>query len=123
MKVSSLKHISETHTNKVKIYTDGSIDPAGNTAGAAFVVPERGHTAKIKLNLVLSVCTTELIAKEHAITWILKGGISDSVILTDALSAIQALLQNGKSRSRPDKVDKILSLLYLALNGKNLISP
>ena len=58
--------------------------------------------------------TTELIAiLEHAITWILKGGIPSSVILTDSLSAIQAL-QNGKSRSRPDKVDKILSLLNLA---------
>ena len=31
MKTSSLKYISETHTNKVKIYTDGSKDPTTNT--------------------------------------------------------------------------------------------
>ena len=113
-----MKHISETHTNKVKIYTDGSSkDPTANTAGVAFVVPELDHTAKIKLNSILSVFTTELIAIEDAITWILKGGIQSSVILTDSLSAIQAR-QNGKSRSRPDKVDKILSLLNLASTVK-----
>ena len=39
MKMSSFKYISETHTNKVKIYTDGSKDPTSNTAGEAFVVP------------------------------------------------------------------------------------
>ena len=119
MKMSSLKYISETHTNKVKIYTDGSKDPTANTVGEAFVVPELGHTSKIKLNPILSVFTTELIAIEHA--WILRGGIQNSVILTDSLSAIQAL-QNGKSRSRPDKVDKILSLLNLASTVKFSIS-
>ena len=115
MKMSSLKYISETHTNKVKIYTDGSKDPTANTVGEAFVVPELGHTSKIKLNPILSVFTTELIAVEHA--WILRGGIQNSVILTDSLSAIQAL-QNGKSRSRPDKVDNLLSLLNLASTVK-----
>ncbi|MBV2113434.1 MAG: RNAse HI domain-containing protein [Candidatus Thiodiazotropha sp. (ex Ctena orbiculata)] len=113
MKMSSLKYISETHSHKVKIYTDGSKDPTANTAGAAFVAPELDHTTKIKLNPVLSVFTTELVAIEHAITWILKSGISSSVILTDSLSTVQAL-QIGKSRSRPDKVEKILSLLNLA---------
>ena len=39
MKMSSLKYISETHTNKVKIYTVGSKDPTANTVGEAFVVP------------------------------------------------------------------------------------
>ena len=121
MKISSLKYISKTHTNKIKIYTDSSKDPTANTAGAAFVVPELGHTSKIKLNPILSVFTPELIAIEHAITWILKGGIQNSVILTDSLSAIQAL-QYGKSRSRPDKVDKILSLLNLASTVKFNIS-
>ena len=53
MKTFSLKYISETHTNKVKIYTDGSKDPTANTVGAAFVVPELGHTSKIKLNPIL----------------------------------------------------------------------
>ena len=119
MKMSSLKYISETHTNKVKIYTDGSKDPTANTVGEAFVVPELGHTSKIKLNPILSVFTTELIAVEHA--WILRGGIQNSVILTDSLSAIQAL-QNGKSRSRPDKVDNLLSLLNLASTVKFSIS-
>ena len=88
MKMSSLKYISKTHTNKVIIYTDGSKDPTANTAGAAFVVPELGHTSKIKLNPILFVFTTELIAKEHAITWILRGGIQNLVMLTDSLSAI-----------------------------------
>ena len=73
MKMSSLKYISETHTNKVKIYTDGSKDPTTNTVGEAFVVPELSHTSKIKLNPILSVFTMELIAIEHA--WILRGGI------------------------------------------------
>ena len=102
MKMSSLKYISETHTNS-----------------EAFVVPELGHTSKIKLNPILSVFTTELIVVEHA--WILRGGIQNSVILTDSLSAIQAL-QNGKSRSRPDKVDNLLSLLNLASTVKFSIS-
>ena len=117
MKMSSLKYISKTHTNKV--YTDGSKDPTANTVGEAFVVPELGHTSKIKLNPILSVFTTELIAVEHA--WILRGSIQNSVILTDSLSAIQAL-QNGKSRSRPDKVDNLLSLLNLASTVKFSIS-
>ena len=87
MKMSSLKYISETHTNKVKIYTDGSKDPTANTVGEAFAVPELGHTSKIKLNPILSVFNTELIAIEYA--WILRGGIQNSVILTGSLSALQ----------------------------------
>ena len=63
----------------------------------------------------------ELIAIEHAITWILGGGIQNSIISTDTLSAIQAL-QNEKSRSNPDKVDKILSVLNLASTVKFSIS-
>ena len=44
-----------------------------------------------------------------------------SYLITDSLSAIQAL-QNGKSRSRPDKVDNLLSLLNLASTVKFSIS-
>ncbi|MEW8548123.1 MAG: reverse transcriptase domain-containing protein, partial [Candidatus Thiodiazotropha sp.] len=121
MKENSLNHITENYPNKINIYTDGSKDPIANTAGAAFVIPERNYVSKIKLNPALSVFTTELIAIEHALIWILENRVPNAVILTDSLSSIQAL-KSGKSRTRPDKVNKILSLLNLAATVKFKIS-
>ena len=58
----------------------------------------------------MSVFTTELIAIEHAINWITENIIPYSVIFTDSLSSVQAL-RAGKSRTRPDKINRLLTLL------------
>ena len=94
----------ETH-----IYTDGSKDPGKNTTEAAFVVPVHDIYFSIKTSPRLSVFTTKLITIEYAIVWTLQNKIPKAVILTDSLSAMQAL-QSGQSKTRPDKINMILSL-------------
>ena len=68
----------------------------------------------------MSVFSTELIAIEHAINWITENNIPESVIFTDSLSSVQAL-RAGKSRTRPDKINRILTLLDSAKSKGNVI--
>ena len=120
MKNVSTTHIENKHGNKLHVFTDGSKNPDQPATGAAFVVPSKDVRSGIKCNALLSVFTTELIAIEHAIKWIRKNNIPDSVIFTDSLSSVQAI-HAGQSRTRPDKIDKILSLLDSAESKGNII--
>ncbi|MCG8049253.1 MAG: reverse transcriptase domain-containing protein, partial [Candidatus Thiodiazotropha endolucinida] len=123
MKNTSLNYINAKHAGKTHIYTDGSKDPElGKTGktGAAFVVPEWDKHVPIRTDPNLSVFTTELIAIQYATKWAIEMKITNAVILTDSLSSIQAL-QSGKSNSRPDKIDIILTNLDKAKrNGQTI---
>lgn len=110
MKNKSLSYVRTSHAGKTLIYTDGSKDPTTGKTGAAFVVPERNLHVPIKTNQHLSVFTTELIAIHWAISWAITVKTPKATVLTDSLSAIQAL-QSGKSKTRPDQIDSILSKL------------
>ena len=113
-------YIENKHGNKLHVFTDGSKDPDQPATGAAFVVPSKDVRVGIKCNALLSVFTTELIAIEYAIKWIRKNNNPDSVIFTDSLSSVQAI-HAGQSRTRPDKIDMILSLLDRAKSKGNII--
>lgn len=121
MKQMSLQHISNKHQGKTHIYTDGSKDPENNTAGAAFVIPNRDLFVPIKTTPHLSVFSTELIAIEYATVWILENKIPESVIFTDSLSSVQAL-QSGQSKTRPDKINTILHMLDKARSRGQVIN-
>ena len=121
MKIASNNFMDKKYKDKLHIYTDGSKDIDKNTAGAAFVVPSRGIKVGIKCNPLLSVFTTELIAIEYALVWILKNKIQNSVIFSDSLSSIQAL-QVGRSKTRPDKINDILKLLDGAKSKGSIIN-
>ena len=110
MKKASNTHIGNRHEDKLHVFTDGSKDPDKQNTGAAFVIPSLDIREGFKCNPILSVFTTELIAIEHAINWIIENNTPDSVIFTDSLSSVQAL-HAGKSRTRPDKINRILTLL------------
>ena len=114
MRATSTAHIEENYSDCTKIFTDGSKDPKNRTVGAAFVVPELNIEKQIKLDPTLSVFTSELVAIQHAVQWIIDSKIPKSVILTDSLSAIQTI-KSGTSKSRPDITMKILSLLDTAI--------
>ena len=79
-------------------------------AGAALEVPLHDLYFPIKTNPHLFVFTTELIATEYAMVWTLQNKTPMAFILTDCLSAVQAL-QSGQSKTRPDKINMILSLI------------
>ena len=83
----SLDFFNKKHPDKTHIYTDGSKYPDKDTAGAAFIVPAQDIYFPIKTNPHLSVFTTELIAIEYAIVWIIQNKLQKAVILTDSLSA------------------------------------
>ena len=110
MRATSTAHIEKNYSDCTKIFTDGSKDPENRTVGAAFVVPELNIETQIKLDPTLSMFTSELIAIQQAVQWIIDSKILESVILTDCLSAIQAI-KSGTSKFRPDNTMKILSLL------------
>ena len=88
MRATSTAHIEENYSNCTKIFTDGSKDPENRTVGAAFVVPELNYEKQIKLNPTLSVFTSELVAIQQAVQWIIDSKTPKSVILTDSLSAV-----------------------------------
>ena len=113
MKERSLEYIQNKYKHKLQIYTDGSKDPDKQTSGAAFVIPEHNFQAAYKTNPILSIFTIELIAIERAIEWSIHNNIPETAILTDSLSSVQSL-QSGKSHTRPDKINHILSQLDAA---------
>lgn len=110
MKQAGLDVINHKHRGKTHVYTDGSKDPERYKAGASFVIPDHDHYVPIRTDPNLSVFTTELIAIEYAIVWLMKNKSPQATIFTDSLSSVQAL-QSGYSNTRPDKINIILSLL------------
>ena len=101
MRATSTAHIEENYPNCTKIFTDGSKDPENRIVGAAFVVSELNYEKQNKLNPTQFVFTSELVAIQQAVQWIIDSKTPKSVILTDSLSAIQAI-KSGTSKSRPD---------------------
>ena len=114
----SVTYINRNYKGHTQIYTDGSKDTGKHTTSCAFAIPEINLTRKFKLNGNLTVFTAELVAIEQALIWLIENPFKKVVILTDSLSAIQAL-QTGKGHSRPDKLLTISSLIDTVLR-KNI---
>lgn len=106
----TVTYINRNYKGHTQIYTDGSKDTSKNITSCAFTIPEINLTRKFKLNGNLTVFTAELIAIEQALTWLAENPFKKVVILTDSLSAIQAL-QSGKGHARPDKLQAIQKLI------------
>lgn len=106
--------INNNYGDLTHIYTDGSKDTDKQLAGAGMIV----YTAngqikqrhKYKLDARLSIFTCELIAIHAALLLIKRNKIKNAALFTDSLSSLQALT-SGQTKTRPDKVDSILSLI------------
>ena len=118
-KTSELKHmqtcaesfIYRKYPEHIKVYTDGSKDTksANTGAGIAIFSTENDPIAqsKIKLDKNLSVFTAELVAIHIALKWIKTNEAHKCVILSDSLSALQAI-ENISLTSRPDLIHNII---------------
>ncbi len=103
--------INKKWSKHFQIYTDGSKHPDTGLTAAAFYVPGNKCVRQFKLNPKLTVFTSELIAIEKALEYnIMQPAHKKTVILTDSMSAIQAI-NSGKSKTRPDKIHKIKQLI------------
>ena len=124
----ALEIIERKYSNFVKIYTDGSKDPTSGLTGAGIFDSHSSLGYSFRCQTNMSICSAELLAIVEALD-LVKGIWDESpnnnykniVILSDSLSAIQAI-QNRNS-ARPDLVNWILSLCHsLTLNYGCLIS-
>ncbi len=119
--VQANKIINKKWSKHFQIYTDGSKNPETGSTAAAFHIPEVNYTRQFKLNPNLTVFTSELIAIEKALEFnLLQTVYKQTVILTDSMSAIQAL-NSGQSKTRPDKIHKIKQLISITIKkGKEI---
>ncbi len=113
--------INKKWSKHFQIYTDGSKSPETGSTAAAFYVPQYDYTRRFKLNPNLTVFTSELIAIEKALEFNrIQPRHKQTVILTDSMSAIQAL-NSGQSKTRPDKIHKIKRLISFSIEeGKEI---
>lgn len=83
------KEYLQKWNNHLKVYTDGS--KSENKTGCAFYVPEMGFKKCMRLTDNTSVCESELVAILLAISWLAENPPFQFVILSDSLSALQAI--------------------------------
>ncbi|WP_230209703.1 reverse transcriptase domain-containing protein [Solemya velum gill symbiont] len=97
---SKLKAIADEYIEKncsqsIKIFTDGSKIPSGETS-SAFVIPELKVCRGYKLPPHVCVFTCELVAILMALYWVDEFRPIDATIFTDSLSALQSMIHIGK---------------------------
>lgn len=97
---SKLKAIADEYIEKncsqsIKIFTDGSKIPSGETS-SAFVIPELNVCRGYKLPPHVCVFTCELVAILMALYWVDEFRPIDATIFTDSLSALQSMIHIGK---------------------------
>ncbi|CAC5377064.1 unnamed protein product [Mytilus coruscus] len=115
----SLECIDNAYKNHLKIYTDGSKDPASGKTGYAFLIPSKLIASYKRTADNLSVYTTEMMANYQSLKWLFSNqqpGLK-VVILTDSYSAIQSI-QNAVS-SRLDILEPS-QILACRLKQKNI---
>ncbi|CAC5400722.1 unnamed protein product [Mytilus coruscus] len=119
IKTKALEYIDNAYKNHLKIYTDGSKDPASGKTGYAFLIPSRLIESYKRTSDNLSVYTTEMTAIYQSLKWLFSNQQPGQkvVILTDSYSAIQSI-QNNVS-SRPDILEPI-QILACRLKQKNI---
>ncbi|CAC5419567.1 unnamed protein product [Mytilus coruscus] len=118
IKAKALEYIDNAYKNHLKIYTDGSKDPASGKTGYAFLIPSKLIASYKRTSDNLSVYTTEMTAI-YQLKWLFSNQQPGQkvVILTDPYSAIQSI-QNNVS-SRPDILEAI-QILACRLKQKHI---
>ncbi|CAC5368100.1 unnamed protein product [Mytilus coruscus] len=119
IKTKALEYIDNAYKNHLKIYTDGSKDPASGKTGYAFLIPSRLIASYKRTSDNLSVYTTEMTAIYQSLKWLFSNQQPGQkvVILTDSYSAIQSIQNNVPSR--PDILEPI-QILACRLKQKNI---
>ena len=116
VKAVALETIDNKYQGQVKVFTDGSKDPQSGKTAAAFFDTEAQEGCGYRCTDNISIFTAELIAMREAVDQIKHKQYKHSVILSDSLSALQAL--QNKSGSRPDILHEILQETHnLAAQG------
>ncbi|MCG8096109.1 MAG: reverse transcriptase-like protein, partial [Candidatus Thiodiazotropha endolucinida] len=115
------RYIKQNYQADLQIFTDGSKNKATDTVGCAFVIPSYRYSEKLKLNKDISIFSAELTAIIKALTWIRDNKPENVVILTDSLSAIQAM-KGLDSKSRPDMIMEINNLIDEILVHKIILN-
>ncbi|CAG2219008.1 unnamed protein product [Mytilus edulis] len=107
IKTKALEYIDNAYKNHLKIYTDGSKDPASGKTGYAFLIPSKLIASYKRTSDNLSVYTTEMTAIYQSLKWVFSNQQPGQkvVILTDSYSAIQSI--NNNASSRPDILEPI----------------
>ncbi|KAK3596194.1 hypothetical protein CHS0354_033783 [Potamilus streckersoni] len=119
-----LTHIQELLNTQYKeythIYTDGSRNQKENKTAAAVVVPSKHYKVKVRLPDGCSIFTAELWAINHAINWTLTQSQISHLIISDSLSALQAI-NSTKPTSRANLVEDTLYSLRKSIDqGRNI---
>ena len=115
MKEYTLKILSTYWKDHLHIYTDGSKHKDKST-GAAFYIPKYEIKRSFKLPPAVSIMRAELVAILVALNWLENLSSITAVILTDSLSALQAILNNNIESSL---IQEILHTLK-CLSSKNV---
>jgi len=93
-----LSHLHGHYAHHTHIYIDGSTTTS--RAGCGMYIPQSGNKTSIGLNKYSSVFTAELCGIVTALYWIFSTKTRTSVIITDSLSALQAI-QNVSWKKNP----------------------
>ncbi|KAI5756494.1 hypothetical protein M8J77_025486 [Diaphorina citri] len=103
------KSMHETYANYVQIYTDGSKNET--SVGCALVIPEMNIVQKVTLNQNSSIFHAELLAISESLTLVENLPISKALIISDSLSALQAITTLFHSNPLVQNIqEKILSI-------------
>ena len=116
---SSIKHsiaseiINTRWNNSLRMYTDGSVNPNLNTTGCSFFIPQFKYAKHLRLNNEICIFTAELFAILLALEWIEQVKPMYSCILSDCLSALQAI-------SEPTPENKLIcDIRHILLSIRN----
>ena len=115
------QHLSEEYQNHLKVFTDGSVLENKN-AGAAFVIPSLNVEKQYYLGKNYSIFTSELIAIQMALSYLIDLPITllQIVLCVDSQSVISAL-KSSKHTVRPELILEIQHLAHsLAVKGTNV---
>ena len=116
--------IENNYNDFDKIYTDGSKDPQEKLTGAGLAIFNKENNIigekRLKLHEFNSIFTAELAAISKALDYIEENEMPKTVILSDSLSALQAI-QNISTTNRPDLIHSILKQVN-HIHNKGLIA-
>ncbi len=108
--------IEDKPEGHIAVFTDGSVDPRGESASSAFVIPQLGVTKSWSLNEKSSILTAELFAIKQALSTVFQldtDEFSSFTIFTDSLSAIHVI----KSPSTENRLAADIRELLASFRG------
>ena len=91
----SMEIINNKWQNSLCIYTDGSYNPSFNTAGCGICIPQLKYYKNYRLNNEISIFSAELLAILFTLEWIENVKPIQTCILSDCLSALQAISKHN----------------------------